>query len=115
MDVSTIRTETIEIHLSKIPILFSRNSIYALGDFSYGEYIILENNRPKFYFNVFDSMYIDIADRLKTIDDMGEFLNNQFKKKGVSYTVNTPRGIGLRFMEKIKKFELQKLPLEYLS
>lgn len=102
------------VKVRKTPILFSRKSLYRLSDFVYGEWIIFENGKPKYYLNVLDGQYSQIIDRLKP--DVESYLTEEFRKKGLNLSFKEKAfGIPLPSKSEIIELSLRELPLDYIT
>ena len=108
--------ETIEINLFVIPIITfwgKRDFIFKLSDSAYGEWLIYENNKLKYYFNVFDKSYDLIKDKIDCTSNLEELLSNRFKQKKLNLMINNAKwGILKRYKPFFKIFKLEKLPVE---
>lgn len=113
MEKTSPETETVIIHLEKIPFLFSRHFEYRMSDFSYGAWLIFEENILKYYFDAFHEMYKEIVDGINGNGD--EFLQSKFKAKNVKLTTyQRVRGICLPGRSTMERFELPLLPVYFL-
>ena len=87
---------------------------YKLSDFSYGEWVIFENNKPKFYLNIFDSEYDEV--RLVFSKSKNYDLEKKLKShnKGLSIYQKL---LGITFLKKtfLQVIELEKLPKHILT
>jgi hypothetical protein len=95
-----------------------RRYLHLLSDFSYGEWLIFENNKPKYYLNIFDDIYKDIrrfleANRDVTVDLMVKNSRGntyQHISLGQNYRVITM----LESQSELVTFELEKVPPGFL-
>lgn len=55
----------------------------SLSGFSYGEFIIYQNNIPKFYFSAFDDNDIIVQEAKKLNMPIGEYLSYLLKEHGI--------------------------------
>jgi hypothetical protein len=105
--------DKISIKVRKTPMLFGYKDRYRLSDFSYGEWIIYERGEPRYYFCIFDDLYSEIRNQLTP--DTEAYLTRQFKKHGVSLTLNAGSfGIPLHSKSLVVELRLDKLPLQLL-
>jgi len=86
--------------------------IKKLPDYSYGEWLIYQNNEPRYYFNIFDRKYSDIHHKIS--DNIEMFLVDKLKGKKMSIR---PKIIGICDYSKVSCdwMELEKLPLNILD
>ena len=102
----------IEMPLRVTPILTIFGKIqykYKLSDFAYGEWIIFENEKPKYYLNLFDnSDYKKDKVYSKSKNFNIESILDKFQK-GLSIYQKV-WGIPLPYKSFIQTFHLEKLP-----
>ncbi len=105
-----------KITVESIPIytfLGKRTYRYKLSDFSYGEWLIFENNKPKFYFNIFDKEYHEVRLAFSNSKDFDLEKKLKSYNKGLSIYQKL---IGITFLKKtfLQVIELEKLPKNVL-
>ncbi|MEO8471470.1 MAG: hypothetical protein ABI477_04720 [Chryseolinea sp.] len=111
----TPRLNSVKINLIKTPVFPRKKSLYRLPDSTYGEWIIFENNEPKYYFDFFDELYEDIRNQIMSTRDIEGYFTKMFEQKNLNFMLKqTLFGIPLPGMELIEECTLSKLPKEYL-
>jgi len=101
------------VRVEKIPILFSNKSIYRLSDFRYGQWLIWENNLPKYYVDLLDEKYSSIREIIN--GDVEDFLTRTFSQKRLKLSMKVSIfGIPLPSKAKIVELDLAELPVELL-
>src|SRR5216117_1310161 len=92
--------ELVSIWVTPLYYFFGIKLIYVLPDMSYGQYLIFENNYPKYYFNYFDKYY----DAIRIKIDNSKISHELLLKK--SFQANNPllslrqKSFGIRFENK---------------
>ena len=107
----------IEISVEAIPRLTILGGIkykYKLSDFTYGEWLIFENNKPKYYLNLFDEEYKDIRERIEKFKDFE--LEKNLKKCDEKLSIHQKLiGISIWYKSSIQTLKLEKLPNSILD
>ncbi|HEY3406162.1 MAG TPA: hypothetical protein VGK59_22400 [Ohtaekwangia sp.] len=115
MKASSLNQNKVLVKLIKTPRFLGTKSEYRLDDSAYGEWIIFEYCKPRYYFNVFDERYSKIKERLLQLPDVETYIMKSFQKKGLQLSLKCGGfGVSLPFRSKIEEFDLEKLPLEYI-
>jgi len=115
-------TEKISIPIRVVPAIclpLVRRNIYRLSDFAYGEWLIYEDNIPKYYLNIFDKIYKDIMHFMQTQRDFTVELMvrkssgnvNERLSLGEKYRVITM----LESQSELVTFELEKISPDLLT
>lgn len=88
---------------------------YKLPDNAYGEWIIYENDKPKYYLNIFDKEYELVRKNLNHVSDFENYLITKFQNSNPP--INIKRQVIGFSIEKpyIQKWQLEKLPLSFLK
>lgn len=109
-------TEKVTVEIIPCFTLFGTRKKYKLPDMSYAQWLILENNYPKYYFYLFDPIYDSFRDELNAQRSLNDFLETQFKKHKKPFTT-IANVIGFCNYSKanFELFELEKFPLELLT
>ncbi len=110
-------SELIEISLEAIPFFTIWGKIqyrYKLSDFTYGNWIIFENNKPKYYLNLYDNDYDDIREKFSKSKDFDLESTLKTHKKNLSIHQNF-WGISLWNKSFIQFFHLKKMPSHILK
>ncbi|SHH75621.1 hypothetical protein SAMN04488109_5170 [Chryseolinea serpens] len=103
------------VRLLEIPVFLSGKKIHRLNDFAYGEWLIFEGGRPKYYFCILDERYADKKDQITQSGDVERYLEKSFKDKGLNLSLkNGVFGWALEWKFEIIDLYLENLPLEYL-
>jgi hypothetical protein len=110
---------SIEINLLVTPVetlFYGTKNIYRLSDFAYGEWIIFCNGEPKYYLYVFDPMYQEQIDFIKSTKGVDLFLEKKFASMRLNLTMKNKYWLVISKSEPfVKKFTLEKLPNTYFS
>lgn len=111
--------ETVALNLLAIPVLtfFGIRISYRMLDSAYGEWLIYENNLPKYYLNIFDPEYASL--RKNTLDsgiDVVEYLKEKITPLN-SRLMFSDNIIGIKFNNRasIKSISVEKIPNEFLK
>ena len=111
--------ENIELKLLVTPVLTltGRKYSYRLLDSAYGEWLVFEDNAPKYYLNIFDVDYGAI--KKITVDsnsDVTDFLQCKFSS-GASRLKLTDDIFGIKLNGKsfIKSVSIEKLPISLIN
>lgn len=118
MEESFINRSQSEVGVLITPIttfLGKKEYLYTLTESAYGEWIIFNDNIPKYYFNVFDTAYSALFDSLKKLRSVEEFLENNFKKVNSNLSIRQ-QVFGIKHKNKsfTKRIVLEKLPVNFL-
>jgi hypothetical protein len=114
--------EKISIPIRAVPAIclpLRRRYLYTLSDFAYGEWLIFEDNMPKYYLNIFDECYKNITRFLQTQRDITVDLMvskslgnvNERLSLGQKYHVITM----LESQSELLTFELEKVSPDLLT
>src|SRR5919202_1422371 len=107
----------VSVFLFVVPVLTSsleRTYIYRLSDMAYGEWIIFEDNKPKYYLYIFDDLYKDVREYLQNHKDIdvSTLLEQSFKGKNLNLTLRATFRVRKIWESKEtnKEFKLEKFP-----
>jgi hypothetical protein len=106
------------INLVVVPIFSIFEGIrydYILPDSNYGEWLVFENDLPKYYFNAFDEDYQFFSKELKYKNSISASLIYILDKNNNRLQLNRKiRGIRLNSKSIVKEFFIERLPKEML-
>lgn len=109
--------EKVSFRITPIYTLFGRKNIYSLEDMTYGEFVVFENNHPKYYLNCFDKQYEPFIERIpKQKGGISNFLNKKCRK--LKNGLNMPPHFwGIRFDSRsyAQTLNLEKLPVVFFE
>jgi len=106
----------VSVFLFVIPVLTSsleKRYIYRLSDMAYGEWIILEDNKPRYYLYILDDIYKDVREYIHKkniyVDDL---LEQSFRDKNLSLSLRETFKVSKIWesQETSEEFKLEKLP-----
>jgi hypothetical protein len=104
--------EKVGFRVTPIYTLWGRKNIYSRGDLTYGEFVVFENEHPKYYLNCFDKQYeLFIQQILKHKGGIYSFLKNRCEELKNGLNMH-PHFWGIRLNSKsyIQTLDLEKLP-----
>ena len=91
----------------------------TLPDSAYGEWIIYENNEPKYHVNVFNHesksdclVFVLINENKFKFKNILAEINNQFK---TNLTLSSKTNFGIKINSKLIEFKLSSLPFEWIA
>ncbi|QNK78342.1 hypothetical protein H7F37_04445 [Winogradskyella sp. PAMC22761] len=105
--------------INKYITLNGKTQEVTLPDSAYGEWIIYENNEPKYHVNIFN--YESKSDCLVLVimnENKSEFkniltdINNRFKR---NLTLSSKTNFGIKINSKLVESELSPLPFEWIE
>lgn len=107
----------VSVFLFVIPVLTSsseRTYIHRLSDMAYGEWIIFEDNKPKYYLYIFDGLYKDVREYLQNHKDIdvSTLLERSFKDKNLNLSLSETFRVSKIWESKetSAEFKLEKFP-----
>jgi hypothetical protein len=108
---------SIEVSVEAIPILTILGKIqyrYKLSDFAYGEWLIFENDKPKYYLNPFDEDYDDVRERIENSKDfdLEKILKMSNKNLSIHQRI---MGVSFWYKSSTQVLALEKLPKSILD
>jgi hypothetical protein len=99
-------------------LLGKKSLLYSLSDMSYGEWIIFENDEPKYYFNYFDEYYQPIRKQLDQSEEKNieSLLKKSFEIHGLNLSISQKK-LAIRKDDKayVQVYKLDKYPVEFLK
>lgn len=100
-----------------IDFLGRKNFYYRLLDGAYGEWLVFEDNVPKYYFNFFDEEYASFKQSLPKFKmNLENYLNECFKKKNMNLTTRQYMyGFKLKGKEEVRIIVIEKMPANILE
>jgi len=111
-----------KVYLMVIPLVsFSLEPkyIYRLSDFAYGEWIIFEDDLPRYYLDIFDSIYKDLKEKLdKNKEATIQLLLEQYSKNtGLNLSLSQSFHWSPTWESKaeLREFSLEKFPPDLLD
>ena len=90
-----------------------------LPDSTYGEWIVYENNEPKFHVNIFN--YNSKSDNLVNVfmteskSDFKDILTDINKRFNKNLTLSLKKNIGIKLSSKLVESDLSSLPFEWIE
>jgi hypothetical protein len=111
------------IHIAKIPQLrfFPIAKIaaykYSLSDMSYGDMLLFENNEPKYYLDLFNPIYSDLALYIKQQGvSMTELVDKILQFNASKVTIEQRLfGFDIVSKEVVEKIEIEIFPIAFWS
>jgi hypothetical protein len=109
--------EKVKLKIEIIPVFtfFAIRKVYRLLEMAYGEWLIMENRYPRYYFNMFDSIYDEFLVAIDNQKSMVDFLNSQFRNHQQKLSADAGfRGFYNYRKARLEIVEIEKLPPELL-
>lgn len=109
------------VYLFVIPALTSnleKTHIYRLSDMAYGEWIILEDNKPRYYVNIFDDLYKEIREWVQNHKiDVSILLERSIEAKGLNLSLSETFRVSRLWESKetSEEFMLEKFPPHFFD
>lgn len=107
------------IPLFAIPVTtlgFKKRLLYRLSDMAYGEWLIFQNDIPKYYLNIFDKIYEGVT---FLADEDGSSFENRLEKLFKERNLNLSLSPSFKWMlvheskQKVIDFHIEKYPPSY--
>lgn len=116
MDKSLNNKVEICLYVTPLYSLFGGVGLrFRLSDFSYGEWLIFEYGKPKYYFNIFDPLYIEFLKMVENQTNLESILERKLKAQSPALSLKN-KVIGIPSLNKSYKevFILEKIPNTFL-
>ncbi len=105
--------------LNKYLTFYGKIQEVVIPDSTYGEWIVYENNKPKFHVNIFD--YEHKSNCLlriilnETDSSFNKFLNDLNQRLNKNLTLSIKPSLGFKINSKLIEFSLDTLPFKWIE
>ena len=105
--------------INKYQTLNGKTQEVALPDSAYGEWIVYENNEPKYHVNIFNyeskSNCLAFAIMTESKSEFKSILTDINKRFNRNLTLSSKTSFGIKISSKLVEYELSPLPFEWIA